>query len=148
MAPATGSSFRPGGVAVDGWSRVYVADVLNNRYQKFSKTGGYLTQWEGYGTVIKQFNHPYGVAVDALGYVCDTDSSNNRIQKFDSNGVFCDPMGELGLWYGPIPGARGLGYQQAGEPLCGRFGELTDPSVQGSEIGRSRPPSCIVRPAP
>jgi DNA-binding beta-propeller fold protein YncE len=60
-----------------------VADSGNNRIEKFSSSGDFLTTWGSYGSGDGEFNSPCGVAVDGSGnnvYVADT--SNNRIQKF------------------------------------------------------------------
>ena len=40
----------PYGVTVDGAGNVYVADSNNDRIQKFSASGTFLTQWGGAGT--------------------------------------------------------------------------------------------------
>jgi tripartite motif-containing protein 71 len=73
---------RPTGVATDAAGNVYVADAGNNRIQKFSSTGAYLTQWGSEGSGNGQFNGPIGMATDAAGNVYVADAANNRIQKF------------------------------------------------------------------
>ena len=70
------------GVAVDGSGNVYVADSGNNRIQKFTSTGTYVTQWGSSGSGNGQFNYPFGVAVDGSGNVYVADSNNNRVEKF------------------------------------------------------------------
>jgi len=61
---------------------VYVADSYNNRIQKFSSDGTYISKWGEQGSEKGEFEYPCGVAVDSLGYVYVADSNNNRIQKF------------------------------------------------------------------
>src|SRR3990167_8602100 len=61
---------------------VYVTDRHNNRVQKFSSDGTFITMWGSYGSEDGQFNYPGGVVVDASGNVYVTDYHNNRIQKF------------------------------------------------------------------
>ncbi|MBF0537156.1 MAG: DUF1566 domain-containing protein [Nitrospirae bacterium] len=60
----------------------YVADPANNRIQKFSSSGAFITKWGSSGSGDGQFNSPYGVAVDTSGNVYVADNGNNRIQKF------------------------------------------------------------------
>src|SRR5690606_23858166 len=78
----------PSEVATDSGGNVYVADTNNNRIQKFTSTGTYLTQWGTPGTGNGQFNSPYGVATDSGGNVYVADTNNNRIQKFTSTGTY------------------------------------------------------------
>jgi DNA-binding beta-propeller fold protein YncE len=85
------------GVAVDGSGNVFVADTNNNRLQKFTSTGTFLTTWGSSGTGDGQFTNPFGVATDSSGNVFVADANNNRIQKFDANGTF------LTMWGSAIP---------------------------------------------
>jgi sugar lactone lactonase YvrE len=78
-------------VAVDGSGNVYVADLRNDRIQKFTNTGTFLTRWGSAGTGEGQFIGPVGpggVAVRGAGGIFVADTGNNRVQKFDSNGTF------------------------------------------------------------
>jgi sugar lactone lactonase YvrE len=88
-----GQFSNPYGVAVDRFGNVYVADTYNNRIQKFSSTGEYLTKWGSYGSEDSQFSLPNGIAVDSLGNVYVADTGNNRVQKFSSLGVFLTKWG-------------------------------------------------------
>jgi DNA-binding beta-propeller fold protein YncE len=73
----------PSGVALDKDGNVFVADTGNNRIQKFTKDGKYITQiGNGVGSADGQLNAPQGVAVDKDGYVYVVDTGNNRIQRF------------------------------------------------------------------
>ena len=84
-------------------SSVYVVDTGNNRIQKFTSEGVFVTKWGTYNYIIQrltpdgseyvnewaeegegdgQFNQPHGVAVASDGSVYVADSGNNRIQKF------------------------------------------------------------------
>jgi hypothetical protein len=68
---------------------VYVADFENDRVEKFSSTGSYLSQFGLFGTGNGQFEGPDGVAVDPSdGSVYVADSSNDRVEKF---GVYAAP---------------------------------------------------------
>ena len=70
-------------MAVDGSGEVYVADFGNNRIQKFTGSGTFVTKWGSYGSADGQFNAPHGVAVDGSGNVYVADTYNYRIQKFE-----------------------------------------------------------------
>jgi hypothetical protein len=88
------------GIATDPAGNVYVADINNNRIQKFSGTGTYLTQWGSAGSGNGQFNSPFGVATDAAGDVYVADANNNRIQKFSGTGTYLAQWGSLGTGNG------------------------------------------------
>ena len=74
-------------VAIDGTGDLYVADVLNNRVQKFSPVGRFLARYghnggDGTaGTALGDFNEPYGVATDCRSNVYVTEEGNARVQK-------------------------------------------------------------------
>jgi sugar lactone lactonase YvrE len=61
---------------------VYVSDIGNNRIQKFSSDGTFITKWGSLGTADNQFNDARGVAVDRFGNVYVADSGNHRVQTF------------------------------------------------------------------
>jgi len=102
----------PRSAAVDSDGNVYVADTSNNRIQKFSSSGSFITKWGSYGSGDGQFRSPWGVCVDSDNNVYVADTSNHRIQKFDSNGGF---FGWIGLdneyntgWHDPGTETYGL----------------------------------------
>src|SRR5438270_863408 len=84
LGTTDGQFSNPYGVATDASGDVYVADVSNERVQKFDATGAFITKWGVGGTSDGQFQNPTGVATDGSGYVYVADYSNQRIQKFDS----------------------------------------------------------------
>jgi DNA-binding beta-propeller fold protein YncE len=75
----------PQGLAVDASGNVFVTDTGNNRIQKFSATGTYLTQFGTSGSGNGQMSNPSGVAVDSLGDVYVADAGNSRVQLFQPN---------------------------------------------------------------
>jgi len=91
-----GQFIEPWGVAVDGAGNVYVADTTNDRIQKFTSHGAFLTKWGLYGSDDRQFDRPFDVAVDAAGNVYVADCDNYRIQKFTSEGTFLTKWGPQG----------------------------------------------------
>jgi DNA-binding beta-propeller fold protein YncE len=64
---------------------VYVADSDNNRIQKFSSDGTFITAWGSEGTGNGQFSSPYGIAIDSAGNVYVSEEGNDRIQVFAPN---------------------------------------------------------------
>jgi len=61
---------------------VYVADSDNNRIQKFTSGGVFVSTWGTPGTGDGEFDYPVGVAVASDGSVYVADRGNGRIQKF------------------------------------------------------------------
>ena len=76
------------GIALDSFDNVYVVDDVNDRVQKFSSDGTFITVWGISGSGNSQFNRPSGIAVDSQNYVYVADTDNQRVQKFTSDGVF------------------------------------------------------------
>jgi uncharacterized protein YjbI with pentapeptide repeats len=77
----------PNGISVDSDGKVYVADYAisyynNNRIQKFTSAGYFLSKWGSRGSGEGQFNGPNGISVDSDGKVYVADSGNDRIQVF------------------------------------------------------------------
>ena len=103
-----GQFIHPTGVAIDSSDNIYIADSGNHRIQKFTSTGGYLTQWGHEGTGNGEFNIPYGVCVDSSGDVFVTDTYNDRIQKFTSDGTFLDKWGQYGKGDGDLYFPHGI----------------------------------------
>jgi DNA-binding beta-propeller fold protein YncE len=77
-----------GSVTVDGQGNVYITDTFNQRIQKFTSDGQFLTKWGSNGTGDGQFLRPFDVAVDKQGQVYVIDDHRGDIQKFDSTGQF------------------------------------------------------------
>ncbi|AKB56518.1 PKD domain-containing protein [Methanosarcina barkeri] len=79
-----GQFYGMSGIATDTSGNVYVAE-LDNRVQKFSGNGGYLTE----------FNIPArDIAIDSAGNIYAT--VNDSIQKFDSAGTLLNTWGSTG----------------------------------------------------
>jgi len=85
---AAGNFNAPTGAGVDSSGYIYVADNGNNRIQKFSSEGAFITQWGTSGSGNSQFSSPYAVAIGTGNEVFVVDTGNNRIEKFSSAGTF------------------------------------------------------------
>ncbi len=107
----------PLGIAVDHAGNVYVGDSGNNRVQKFTSTGVYLTEWGAFGTGDGQFTGYLTVAVDDSNNIYVADFLSERVQKFTDVGVY------LMQWGGPSTGFPG-------EP--GKFDTLAGIAVDDS----------------
>ncbi|MBL8057018.1 MAG: SMP-30/gluconolactonase/LRE family protein, partial [Anaerolineales bacterium] len=93
------------GVAVDADGNVYVTDgqnlsrpgtsPLNQRVQKFTSEGVFVTQWGSSGGLAGEFYQPDGIAVDPAGEVYVVDSGNDRVQVFGLDYPALDPVSGL-----------------------------------------------------
>ena len=76
---------------------IYVPDYYNQRIQKFTNDGQFITMWGGsYGEADGEFANPHGVAIDSEGNVYVSERSGLRIQKFDPDGNFIAKWGSEG----------------------------------------------------
>jgi DNA-binding beta-propeller fold protein YncE len=65
-----------------------VSDTKNNRVQKFTSNGTFITKWGSNGTKDGQFGVLLGIDIDSYGNVYTIDRANSLIQKFANNGTF------------------------------------------------------------
>jgi hypothetical protein len=135
-----GEMDRPQGVATDSAGNVYVADLGNDRIQKFDSSGNWLAAWGkgvnggsafGICTVAAscstgspgglggEMDSPFGIATDHAGNVYVAELGNDRIQKFDSSGNW------LRAWGKDVNGGGAFGICTSA-PSCnqGSFGAL------------------------
>lgn len=76
----------PMGIDIDRSGRVYVADTMNNRVQKFDCNGGFIKQWSG-------LDKPSCIGVDDNFNVCVmdgrfTNSGDSHVHVYDSDGNY------------------------------------------------------------
>jgi NHL repeat len=91
---------RMSGIATDAAGDVYVGDVGNDRIQRFTSDGGFVTKWGSQGSGDGQFDNPSGVAVGPDGNVYVADRWNERVQVFTPAGAFVGKWGVLGTGVG------------------------------------------------
>jgi DNA-binding beta-propeller fold protein YncE len=84
----------PFAVAVDSEDNVYVADSQNNRIQKFTENGRYITDLIP-KDITKEFNIRE-IAVDDNDNILISDIKYDAIMKFTSNGTFITEWGSFG----------------------------------------------------
>ena len=101
MGTGDGQFYYPSGVAADSAGNVYVADSYNNRVQKFTSSGAFVTKWGSEGAGNGQFVSVCGIAVDGAGNVYVGDQTM-RIQKFSSTGTYLTQWGSYGTGNGTV----------------------------------------------
>ena len=104
----------PVGIAVDPLGSVFVTDPDNNRGQKFTNNGTFITKWGQRGEGIGQSFKPTGIATDNAGNVYVTEAFENRVQKFTNNGTFLTEWGQRGKGNGEFVHPTGIATDNAG----------------------------------
>jgi len=98
----------PESVALDSSGNVYVTEPYNNRIQKFTSSGQFVTKLGSLGSGNGQLNFPEGIALDSSGNIYIADTDNHRIQKFTSSGQFVTTWGSLGTGNGQFISPSGI----------------------------------------
>ena len=104
-----GQFSQPVGIAIDGAGNVYISDQNNNRVQKFTSDGAFITQWGSGVTEVVQLSVPQGIGIDSANNVYVADSSNNRVLKYLSDGTFVTQWGSTGSGSGQFNNPHGIG---------------------------------------
>jgi streptogramin lyase len=76
-----GSGFSSGGVAVDAYGDVFVADIYNGDVKEIVAVNGSIPANPTINVLGSGFNEPFGVAVDAAGDVFVGDTLNNAVKE-------------------------------------------------------------------
>jgi DNA-binding beta-propeller fold protein YncE len=94
-------------IDLDSKDNLYVADIPNDRIQKFTKDGVFILEWGSRGDKNGEFEGPSGVSVDSSDNVYVIDDTG-RIQKFTEDGTFITSLGSDGSSDGQFSKAEGL----------------------------------------
>ncbi|MDY6792391.1 MAG: Ig-like domain-containing protein, partial [Thermodesulfobacteriota bacterium] len=117
----------PGGVTLDTWGNLYIADTFNHRIRKVDPAGLMTTvagtgggYWMGYAQggfsgdggpgIEAELDNPTDVAIDSSGNLYIADQRNNRIRKVDTSGIITTVAGsgDVGGGNGGFDGDGGL----------------------------------------
>jgi DNA-binding beta-propeller fold protein YncE len=108
------SSLSASGVRATADNYVYVADMLNNRIQKFTNQGAFVLEWSSWDS--DHFQSPSGVAYSSANnwvYVADTFS--HRIVYFNPSGVFQGQWGSFGIGSSNFAWPSGVAVDEPGD---------------------------------
>jgi sugar lactone lactonase YvrE len=98
--PSEGQLKSPADVAIDAQGDLWVADRGNNRIQKFTNDGQFLTKFGSAGSGNGQLSSPASVAIDPKGNLWVADKGNGRVQKFNPKGDYLAQFGSKGAGNG------------------------------------------------
>jgi sugar lactone lactonase YvrE len=124
-----------GDMILDSSGNIYVADG-NERVEKFSNDGTFITKWGSYCSINDyhtfatychdpdssghldigdiQFSNIEGIALDNSGNVFVTDMGNNRVQIFDPSGNFLYKFGSFGTGNAQFNDPNGMAVDNSG----------------------------------
>lgn len=110
---ANGQCDTPGGIAFSSVGDMYIADAGNDRVQRWSFDGFYISKWGSSGTGNGQFDMLGGTKFTYMAfdtsdvlYVCDP--GNHRIQYFSATGTYFGKWGSSGTGNGQFTTLNGI----------------------------------------
>ncbi|MGM0608108.1 MAG: hypothetical protein ACQESP_06795 [Candidatus Muiribacteriota bacterium] len=83
-------------ITVDFNDNLYVADIGNNRIQKFNKNGEFVTEFGRPGAGEGTFTGRFTFAISNEGLIFVNDYARSRVQIFDITGDFISVYGQFG----------------------------------------------------
>ena len=104
----------PCGVAVDGEDNILVADYANNRIQKFTADGQFLTAVGTEGSGPLQFHHLRDIAFNPSNNQIYVSDENNHIQILNSDLTFSSTFGKYGKGDGEFERPTGIACDSTG----------------------------------
>ena len=107
----------PVGITFDG-TYLYVVDQGNDRIQKFTLSGAYISKWGHAGTDPGEFQTPVGIHYNSVtGMLYVTDSGRDDVQEFTTDGAFVGSFGSAGTGNGQLQDASGIANDVAGSSV-------------------------------
>ncbi len=107
----------PVGMTTDG-TYLYVVDQGNDRIQKFTMAGAYISKWGHTGTDPGEFGTPVGIHYNSVtGFIYVTDSGRDDVQEFTTDGGFIGSFGSAGTGNGQLQDASGIANDVAGSSV-------------------------------
>lgn len=103
-----------GDLAFDSAGNFYVADMANQRIQKFAPDRTFLLAWGSEGDGDGQFNRPWNLAIDDQDNIYVADFGRNTVQQFTSDGTFLRTVVESGGGEDELTGAGGIAIDAEG----------------------------------
>ena len=104
----------PEGLAIDSSDDLWIADTENDRLERFSPEGEFLSAFGEEGSEAGQLSNPQGIAIDSEGHLWVTDAGNDRVQAFSSEGEYLSQFGESGTADGQFSEPRTLATDSEG----------------------------------
>ena len=98
----------PGGLALDGQGRIYVAPLMSHKICVYDESGKLLQTWGKEGKGDGEFDQPGGIAIAKDGTVYVADQVNRRVQRFTPEGKFLSKWGEYGSKPGQFDGVESI----------------------------------------
>ena len=118
-----GKFFWPRGVKVDGEGNILVADSFNNRIQKFTGEGQFLTAVGKEGSGPLQFICPTDIAFNTINNkVYVVNNGNHHIQVLNSDLTFSSIFGNLGSGKGQFSCPWGIACDSTGKVYVAETG--------------------------
>lgn len=118
---------------------VAASDIQNQRIQKFSASGAFVSKWGGYGEAGGQFRLPFDVVVDANGNAYVADYYNTRVQKFSLSGAVTPPPAP------PPGGATAAHFVNLSSRLRTTDGSASRAFIAGFVVSGTAPKPMLVR---
>ena len=73
----------PHSLAIERYGNIYVTDTGNNRVQKFSSSGFFITKWGEEGSADGQFRQLHDIAIHPNSkFIYTVELDNHRVQNF------------------------------------------------------------------
>jgi DNA-binding beta-propeller fold protein YncE len=87
LGTGPGQLENPQGLAIDRAGNILIADTSNQRIQKFSTKGEFVSSFGQKGAAEGEFDDPFGIAIDRAGNIYVVEAGNGRVQKFKPDGT-------------------------------------------------------------